>query len=277
MAFVHVKDGGAKAQSFESANAADAEKNFLLDAHFQVTAVELRGNGAVLRTIGGEIGIEEIELNAADGGAPNACGDCAIGKFDADLHVRDEFDGENVEVVFFAGFLLPAGGIEILAKIAFLIEKADTDERKAEVAGGFEMIAGKNAESSGKNGKTFGDTEFEREIGDEEIAGFGVFALIPGTLVGKVSVKAFGDAVEVGEEGIVLGGGSEDGLINAAQQTDRIAPGGFPEVAVETAEEVNGGVVPAPAEVVGDLQEGLQGIWQGGTNFECGDGLHGVP
>jgi hypothetical protein len=25
------------------------------------------------------------------------------------------------------------------------------------------------------------------------------------------------------------------------------------------------------------LQQGLQSVWQGGTNFECGDGLHGVP
>jgi len=133
MAFVHVIDGGAKTQSVESADAADAEKDFLLDARFQITAVELRGDGAVLGTIGGEIGIEEIELNAADDGTPNAGSDCAVGKCDVHLHVRHEFDGEGVEVVFFKGFLLPASSIEILAKIAFLIEKADTDEREAEI------------------------------------------------------------------------------------------------------------------------------------------------
>jgi hypothetical protein len=277
MTFVHVIDGGAKAQSFEGANAANAKKEFLLDAHVQVTAVELRGDGAVPRTIGGEIGIEEIELNAADSGAPNACSDCAIGKRDVNLHGRHEFDGQDVEVIFFKGFLLPARGVEILAKITHLIEKADTDERKAEVAGGFEMVAGENAESPGKNGKAFGDAKFKREISDEEILVFGVFALIPGTHAGEIGVQAFGDAVEVGEEGIVLGGGFKEGLINAAQHTDRIVSGSFPEVAIEAAEEVDGGVVPAPTEVVGDLQEGLQSVWQGGTNFECGDGLHGVP
>src|SRR5208283_3754715 len=106
------------------------------------------------------------------------------------------------------------------------------------------MIAGKNAESPGKNGKAFGDAEFEREIGDEEI---------------------------------VLGGGFEEGLINAAQHADRIVPASFPEVAIEPAKEVDGGVVPAPTEVVGDLQEGLQGFWQRGTNLKRGDGFHGVP
>jgi|SRR5208282_1713267 len=139
------------------------------------------------------------------------------------------------------------------------------------------MIAGKNAESPGKNGKAFGDAEFEREIGDEEILVFGVFALIPGTLAGKISVQAFGDSVKVGEEGIVLGGGFEEGLINAAQHADRIVPASFPEVAIEPAKEVDGGVVPAPTEVVGDLQEGLQGFWQRGTNLKRGDGFHGVP
>jgi hypothetical protein len=277
MAFVHVIDGGAKAESVEGANAADAEKDFLLDAHVEVTAVELGGDGAVLRTISGEIGIEEIELNAADGGAPDAGSDFAIGKLDADLHIGNELDGENVEVVFFAVFLLPAGGIEALAKISFLIEKADSDERKAEIAGGFEMVAGKNAESPGKNGETFGDAELEREVGDEEIVVLGVFAVIPGTLAGEIGVQAFGDAVEVGEEGIVAGSGFEDGLFDAAQKTDRIAAGGFPEVVIEAAEKIDGGVIPTPAEVVGDLEQGLQGVRQGGPNFECGDRLHGIP
>jgi len=270
-------DGGAKSQSIESANATDAEKEFLLDAHVQVAAIELRGDGAVLWTIGREIGIEEIELNAADRGAPNACGDCTIGKRDVNLHIRHEFDGEDVEVIFCASFLLPAGGIEILAKIAFLIEKADTDERKPEVAGGLEMIARENAESPSKNGKAFGDAEFEREVGDEEIFVLGVFALIPGTLAGKISVQAFRDALEVSKKGIVAGGGFKDGLIDAAQHANRIVAGGFPEVAIEPPEEIDGGVVPAPTEVVGDLQQGLQGVWQGGTNFECSDGLHGLP
>jgi len=272
-----VIDSGAKAQSVESAHAADAEKKFLLDAHLQIAAVELRGDGAVLRAIGGKIGVEEKELNAADDSAPNAGRDCAVGKRDVDLHVGHKFDGEDVEVIFRAGFLLPAGGIEILAKIAFLIEKADTHERKAEVAGGFEMIASENAEASGKDRKTFGNAEFEREIGDEEILVFGVLALIPGTQAGEIGVEAFGNALEMGEEGIVLGGGFEDALINAAQHTDRIVAGSFPKVAIEAAEEIDGGVVPAPTEVVGNLQEGFQSVWQGGTNFKRGDRLHGVP
>jgi hypothetical protein len=277
MAFVHVIDRRAKAESVEGANAADTEKDFLLDAHVEVTAVELCGDGAVLRAISRKIGIEEIELNAADDGTPNAGSEFAIGKLDADLHIGNELDRENVEVVFFAGFLLPAGGIEVLPKISFLIEKADSDQRKAEIAGGFEMVAGENTKSPGKNGETFGDAELEREVGDEEIVVLGVFTVIPGALAGEVGVQAFGDAVEVGEKGIVAGSGFEDGLFDAAQKTDRIAAGDFPEVAIEAAEKINGGVIPTPAEVIGDLQQRLQGVRQRRPNFECGDRLHGIP
>ena len=54
MAFVHVIDGRTKAESFERANATDAEQNFLLEAHVEVAAVELRGDGAMFGTIARE-------------------------------------------------------------------------------------------------------------------------------------------------------------------------------------------------------------------------------
>jgi hypothetical protein len=182
-----------------------------------------------------------------------------------------------VKVVFFEGFLLPAGSIEILSKIAFLIEKADTDERQAQIASGFEMIAREDAEPAGKDGKALGDAKFEREVGDEEIVVLGVFALIPGTQAREISIEAFGDTVEMGEAGIIARGGLEDGLVNGAEETDGITADGLPEFAIKAAKEIDGSVIPAPTEVVGDLQQRFQGVREGGTNLESSDGLHGVP
>jgi hypothetical protein len=150
--FIHVKDGGAKAECFEGTNAADAKQDFLLDAHVEVAAVELPGDGTVLGKIGGEIGIEEIELDAADSSAPNTSDDFAIGKLNTDLNVGNVFDGENVEIILFESFLLPASRVEILTKIPFLIKKADANKREAQIAGGFEVIAGENAKSASENG-----------------------------------------------------------------------------------------------------------------------------
>ena len=53
-----------------------------------------------------------------------------------------------IEVILRVKLLLPAIGIEILAKIALAIEQADCYERQAEVAGCFEVIAREDAETA---------------------------------------------------------------------------------------------------------------------------------
>ena len=98
-----------------------------------------------------------------------------------------------MEVVFFKSFLLPASGVEILAKISFLVEQANGDERESKIAGGFEMIAGEYAKASGKDGEAFGDAKFQGKIGDEYVENVAVFALEPGALAGEISVEAFRD------------------------------------------------------------------------------------
>ena len=64
-------------------------------------------------------------------------------------------------------------------------------------------------------------------------------------------------------------------MIEAAQEADGIVASGLPEVAIQATEEIDGGVVPAPAKVIGDRKERLQRIRQRGSNFECSDRFHG--
>src|ERR1700693_1875796 len=251
-------DGRAQAESGKRADTTDAEQNFLLDAHIEIAAVELRGDGAVIGTIDRQIGVEKIEGDAANGNAPDTRGNFAAGQIDFNFDVGDELHGEDMEVIFFEGFLLPASGIEVLAKISFLVEQANGDERESQIAGGFEVIAGEYAQASGKDGKAFGDAKFERKIGDEHVGDVAVFALEPGALAGEIGVEAFRDTVEMGEEGIVEGSGFEDGLFDAAEESHRIAAHSFPQIAIETAEKINSGMIPGPAEIVGDWEQGLQ-------------------
>ena len=62
----------------------------------------------------------------------------------------------------------------------------------------------------------------------------------------------------MGEEGIVAGSGFEDGLFDAAEQSHWVAAHGFPEIAIKAAKEIDGGMVPGPAEIVGDEEKRLQ-------------------
>ena len=71
VAFVEVKDRRARAERLQRANAADAEDDFLLDSRFAIAAVEPRRQLAVPRRVLFEIGVEQVQLHAADAHAPD--------------------------------------------------------------------------------------------------------------------------------------------------------------------------------------------------------------
>jgi hypothetical protein len=55
-------------------------------------------------------------------------------------------------------------GINFLPKIALLVEQTNSDNRDAQVACGFELIAGNVAESARINRQRFAQHELHREI-----------------------------------------------------------------------------------------------------------------
>ena len=61
-------------------------------------------------------------------------------------------------------FRLPVVAINRLLKITFAVEQTDADEAEAEVARGFAMVAGKNAEAAGRDGQRFVKAELGGEI-----------------------------------------------------------------------------------------------------------------
>ena len=172
VAFVHVVDGWLDAEFGERAQAADAKDDFLADAFENVAAVELIGDfavfgGAVLR----DVGIENVELDAADVDAPDLDEELAGGEVDADddfvaVVVKGGAHGESVEVVERRAFLLPAIGVEVLLKITALVEKADAGEGEVGIAGAFHVIAGEEAEAAGVNLHAIEQAVLHGKVGD---------------------------------------------------------------------------------------------------------------
>ena len=81
--FVEMHDAGRDAERRERAHAADAEQQFLADAHAAVAAVEARGQLAVLRAVALDVRIEQQQRVAADGELPDPRGDRAGAGLDA--------------------------------------------------------------------------------------------------------------------------------------------------------------------------------------------------
>ena len=69
--FVEVEDAGLDAERPQRAHAADAEDDFLLDARLAVAAVQPGRQLAIPRRVLLEIGVEQIQLHAADAHAPD--------------------------------------------------------------------------------------------------------------------------------------------------------------------------------------------------------------
>ena len=135
MALIHVEDGGLQTHGFERAHAADAEHDLLADARVVIAAVERIGDVAVLRQdVLGDVGIQQVERDAADFDVPDLDERFAGGQLDRDLKILaggilDGLDGQSVEIVDRVALLLPSVGVEELAEVALLIEQPEADER----------------------------------------------------------------------------------------------------------------------------------------------------
>ena len=77
--------------------------------------------------------------------------------------------------------LLPAVRFDLLFEVAVLVERADADERHAEVAGRFAVVAGENAKAAGIGAQRFVEAEFGGEIDERS-------ALVAGMVFGEPAV-----------------------------------------------------------------------------------------
>ena len=139
MAFVHMADLDFGMERFHHPPAADAEHNFLHQTKFGTAAVEFRGDAAIQRAVKRIIGVEQIQSHPADIGLPDAQLDDAARQFEADpepavLGQDHRFDRQRRGFVVGVEFLLHSRAVDQLTEIAFLIQKADTDDRDVEIA-----------------------------------------------------------------------------------------------------------------------------------------------
>ena len=71
VALVGVEDVGLQAERAQGAHAADAEHDLLAQAVVLVAAVEAVGDGDAVGGVAGDVGVEEVQRDAADVGPPD--------------------------------------------------------------------------------------------------------------------------------------------------------------------------------------------------------------
>src|SRR5215831_1852148 len=122
MPLVHMIDLWTDAEGVEGTYAADAENNFLPNPHFQIAAVQLFGNQAILGRVLLDICIEQVKLNSADLELPNLYRDGSAENLDRDKKCSvfdfDIPDRQMVKILTETHRLLPAVSVDLLFEIA---------------------------------------------------------------------------------------------------------------------------------------------------------------
>ncbi len=177
-------------EGFDEPPAADAQDDLLHQAHLLPAAVELAGDAAVDGTVQRIVAVEQVEDHPPDLRLPDPAAHGPPRQLDRhpEPGAGGRLDGQNGKgggVVEGIGLLLPAGRIEDLAEVAFLVQQADADDRHAEVAGRLEVVAGQNAQAAGVEGERLAQAELHAEIGDPFNPLFAMALAVPAGL-GKI-------------------------------------------------------------------------------------------
>ncbi len=149
VALVGVEDLRRLAHRLQGPDPSDAEQDLLAQAVLGVAAVEPVGDAAALGVVLLDIGVEQVQPDAAHLGSPHPGHEGLALQLDADPGTVDgaHRHGEGIEAG--VALLLPPIAVQRLAEVAVAVEQAHSHERDAEVAGRLEVIAGEHSEAAG--------------------------------------------------------------------------------------------------------------------------------
>ena len=270
VALVGVEHLGLDPEGVQGPDPADAEQDLLAQAVLAPAAVQPVGDRPLGRAVLVDVGVEQQQRRPPHLGPPDLGVEHPVGQAHRDqqrlaVAVPDQLEGELVGVEGRVGLLLAAVGGQRLAEVARAVEQADPDHRHAEVAGRLEVVAGEHAEAARVLGKDLADAELGGEVGDP---GGGVGqGLVPAGLV-EVALQVLEQGLLTGQEIGVGGRLLEHVGVGLVQHPQRVVPGGLPAGGVDGAEQLLGGGVPAPAEVVGEDAQWSEGVRHGGQHRE---------
>lgn len=244
-------------------------------------AVEPVGDIAFAGRVLLHVGVEQEQRDAADLGLPDAGVErAAAGKVQYHLTrcsvgLAQQGERQFVRVEDGIVLLLPAFARQALAEVAVPVEQPHPDEGYAQVAGGLQMVPGKDAESAGVLGKGCGHAELGREVrhGGRQFRALRLLLLVPPRTV-QILLEGAGHLVEPVQELLVPGQLGEPPGGDGAEQTYRVGVRRPAALRGDGLEELTCLGVPGPAQVAGEVAERLKGVGEDGTHGESTNGLH---
>ncbi len=147
----------------------------------------------------------------------------------------------------------------MLADVGLAVDHADADDGDGEVGTFLEVVAGEDAQSTGVDGERGVEAVLRGEIGEGRRNGAAALRE-PAALGGLGTLEIVHDGVVSLQKVVALGGVAEDVVGEQGEHADGVVVAVAPGVGIEGPEEVPGGPMPAPPEVVGQPAEALDAL-----------------
>ena len=164
VSLVEMVDAGHDSHRPDRPHTADAEHEFLPDPQPRVAAVETARQLAVFGVVDLHVGVEQVEIDAAHRHLPDLGEDRARPR--VDLHgdrfavgTERRLDRQRLGPRLEVFLVLVAIDVELLLEVALIVEQTHRDERDAQAAGAFDVVAGEHAETARIDRHRFMDAE----------------------------------------------------------------------------------------------------------------------
>ncbi len=247
----------------EGALAAHAEQDLLLDAHLLIAAVETGRQLPVLGRVGVVAGVEQEQVAASHAHAPEAHKDVAAGQLDAQTRLFALLPGHRLRGQLGRGdrlveILLPAAPVEPLVDVALVVEEADADDRRSQVAHALQMVAGEDAQAARVDGQRLVKAELGGEVGNRPGEDRPGVDETPAFTAGKIAPQPPVRLVDAGLYLQVLNPLIDLFRGNPTQQRHRVVVDGAPDLRLQLAEDGADVGLPGPPQILGELAELLE-------------------
>ena len=259
VAFVAVVHVGLDAERAQGADTAHTEQQFLFEAVLPVTAVELMGYLAVFGEIVFVVGVEQEEIGAAYLDLPDTGIDITAREGYADfqpvaLGVMHRGSRNLRKILRFIVGNLVAVGRQALGEVTVTVQQADRRHVDFHIGGFLQVVAGQDTQTAGIDLQRRVDTVLHAEVGHA--------GTLAGSLFIHIGLELLVHGVHPDKERRILFQFAVLLERNLVEQQERIAAGLFPQLGINPAEQVDGRLIPAPPEILGQGVEGTEPLGQ---------------
>ena len=194
VAFVKMEHRGTHAEFTQQPHPADPEEDLLHDPRGAVSAVDPRGQLAIMRLVLRQVCVQQIHRHSAHVNPPRPESDHRgrdpHSAFDGlAACVQDRFERQVRWIQQRIILRLPIILVDGLHEIALAIKQADTHKPQAQIARRLGVVTSEHPQTAGRNRQRLGKAELRREIGDGALLERRRVRGCPGILLAEIAVE----------------------------------------------------------------------------------------